>query len=141
MTAAITTEGLHKRYGARTAIHELDLTVEPGTVFGLIGPNGAGKTTTLRMLLDIIRPTAGQRPSPRARPPPRRTGPTAPHRIHPGRTPPRGPGPGTEPARSLRRHQRSGGAQARSPSSPSGSTSTSADRCGLCRRATSRSSG
>ena len=60
MTAAITTEGLHKRYGARTAIHELDLTVEPGTVFGLIGPNGAGKTTTLRMLLDIIRPTAGR---------------------------------------------------------------------------------
>lgn len=59
MTAAITTQDLHKRYGAHTAIHGLDLTVEPGTVFGLIGPNGAGKTTTLRMLLDIIRPTAG----------------------------------------------------------------------------------
>jgi len=59
MTAAITTESLHKRYGARTAVHELDLRVESGTVFGLIGPNGAGKTTTLRMLLDIIRPTAG----------------------------------------------------------------------------------
>ncbi len=60
MTAAITTEGLHKRYGARTALHGLDLTIETGTVFGLIGPNGAGKTTTLRMLLDIIRPTAGR---------------------------------------------------------------------------------
>ncbi len=60
MTAAITTEGLHKRYGARTALHALDLTVETGSVFGLIGPNGAGKTTTLRMLLDIIRPTAGR---------------------------------------------------------------------------------
>jgi ABC-2 type transport system ATP-binding protein len=59
MTAAITTEGLHKRYGARTALHRLDLTVEHGTVFGLIGPNGAGKTTTLRLLLDIIRPTSG----------------------------------------------------------------------------------
>src|SRR5690606_29493234 len=33
--------------------------VERGTVFGLIGPNGAGKTTTLRMIVDIIRPTAG----------------------------------------------------------------------------------
>ena len=59
MTAAIATHQLHKRYGARTAVHGLDLTVEPGTVFGLIGPNGAGKTTTLRMLLDIIRPTSG----------------------------------------------------------------------------------
>ena len=59
MTAAIITEGLHKRYGARTAVHGLDLVVEPGTVFGLIGPNGAGKTTTLRILLDIIRPTSG----------------------------------------------------------------------------------
>ena len=59
MTAAIATHQLHKRYGARTAVQGLDLVVEPGTVFGLIGPNGAGKTTTLRMLLDIIRPTAG----------------------------------------------------------------------------------
>ncbi|HWM33952.1 MAG TPA: ABC transporter ATP-binding protein [Pseudolysinimonas sp.] len=59
MTAAITTRGLQKRYGARTAVQALDLEVQQGTVFGLIGPNGAGKTTTLRMLLDIIRPTAG----------------------------------------------------------------------------------
>jgi ABC-2 type transport system ATP-binding protein len=59
MTPAIQTNQLHKRYGSHTAVHGLDLTVEPGSVFGLIGPNGAGKTTTLRMLLDIIRPTAG----------------------------------------------------------------------------------
>ena len=59
MTAAITSDGLQKRYGARTAVQGLDLEIQPGTVFGLIGPNGAGKTTTLRMLLDIIRPTAG----------------------------------------------------------------------------------
>ncbi|GAA3202156.1 ABC transporter ATP-binding protein [Microbacterium terregens] len=59
MTPAIQTSQLHKRYGRRTAVHALDLTVEPGTVFGLIGPNGAGKTTTLRMLLDIIRPSGG----------------------------------------------------------------------------------
>ncbi len=83
MTAAITTEGLHKRYGARTAIHGLDLTIEPGTVFGLIGPNGAGKTTTLRMLLDIIRPTAGSATRPRAGPPPWRAGVAPPHRFHP----------------------------------------------------------
>jgi ABC-2 type transport system ATP-binding protein len=59
MPPAITTAGLRKRYGSHTALHGLDLTIEPGTVFGLIGPNGAGKTTTLRMLLDIIRPTSG----------------------------------------------------------------------------------
>ncbi len=59
MTAAIQTRDLHKRYGHHVALHGLDLTVSPGTVFGLIGPNGAGKTTTLRTLVDIIRPTAG----------------------------------------------------------------------------------
>jgi ABC-2 type transport system ATP-binding protein len=59
MSPAIRTTELSKRYGSHTALHGLDLTIEPGTVFGLIGPNGAGKTTTLRMLLDIIRPTGG----------------------------------------------------------------------------------
>ncbi|MGB3910200.1 MAG: ABC transporter ATP-binding protein [Pseudolysinimonas sp.] len=59
MPPAIRTTELSKRYGSHTALHGLDLTIEPGTVFGLIGPNGAGKTTTLRMLLDIIRPTGG----------------------------------------------------------------------------------
>ncbi|WP_456284160.1 ABC transporter ATP-binding protein [Microbacterium sp. JZ101] len=58
--AAIETKALHKRYGQRTALHSLDLRVEPGTVFGLIGPNGAGKTTTLRILLDVIRPSGGE---------------------------------------------------------------------------------
>lgn len=56
---AIETHELSKRYGSTTAVVSLDLSVEPGTVFGLIGPNGSGKTTTLRMLLDIIRPTSG----------------------------------------------------------------------------------
>jgi ABC-2 type transport system ATP-binding protein len=59
MPPAISTAELSKRYGSHTALHGLDLTIEPGTVFGLIGPNGAGKTTTLRLLLDIIRPTTG----------------------------------------------------------------------------------
>ena len=42
-----------------TAVDHVDLTVERGDVFGYLGPNGAGKTTSLRMLLGLIRPTAG----------------------------------------------------------------------------------
>lgn len=60
MTMAIDTRAVTKRYGSHTALHDLDLHVETGSVFGLIGPNGAGKTTTLRLLLDIIRPTSGE---------------------------------------------------------------------------------
>ncbi|MFH8250242.1 ABC transporter ATP-binding protein [Microbacterium sp. B2969] len=60
MSMAIHTRALRKRYGSHTALHGLDLAVQPGSVFGLIGPNGAGKTTTLRLLLDIIRPTSGE---------------------------------------------------------------------------------
>ncbi|MDQ0613955.1 ABC-2 type transport system ATP-binding protein [Microbacterium sp. W4I4] len=59
MNPAIELTRLRKQYGRRTAVDSLDLRIETGTVFGLIGPNGAGKTTTLRMILDIIRPTAG----------------------------------------------------------------------------------
>ncbi len=59
MTPAIQTRDLHKRYGRNVALHGLDITVTPGTVFGLIGPNGAGKTTALRTLVDVIRPTSG----------------------------------------------------------------------------------
>jgi ABC-2 type transport system ATP-binding protein len=50
---------LVKRYGEITAVDRVDLTVERGDVFGYLGPNGAGKTTSLRMLLGLIRPTAG----------------------------------------------------------------------------------
>lgn len=59
MTAAIEISTLHKRYGRRVALRGIDLLVPPGTVTGFIGPNGAGKTTTMRILLDILRPTAG----------------------------------------------------------------------------------
>lgn len=58
-SAAIVAEGLVKRYGAATALRGLDLEVGRGEVFGLIGPNGAGKTTAMRIMLDIVRPTAG----------------------------------------------------------------------------------
>jgi ABC-2 type transport system ATP-binding protein len=51
--------GLVKRYGEIAAVDDVDLTVNPGDVFGYLGPNGAGKTTSLRMMLGLIRPTAG----------------------------------------------------------------------------------
>ena len=60
MTLAVEVRGLVKRFGDRvTAVDGLDLSVRPGEIYGLLGPNGAGKTTTLRMLLGLVRPTAG----------------------------------------------------------------------------------
>ncbi|MGD9935607.1 MAG: ABC transporter ATP-binding protein [Dehalococcoidia bacterium] len=59
MVSAIETQGLTKRYGTTTALDGLTLTIEPGEIFGFLGPNGAGKSTTIRLLLDLIRPTAG----------------------------------------------------------------------------------
>jgi ABC-2 type transport system ATP-binding protein len=59
--AAIETAGLSKTYASGVqALSGLDLRVEPGEVFGYLGPNGAGKSTTIRLLLDLIRPTAGR---------------------------------------------------------------------------------
>lgn len=57
--AVIRTKGLVKDYGKVRALDGLDLEVEPGEVFGFLGPNGAGKSTTIRLLLDLLRPTAG----------------------------------------------------------------------------------
>ena len=57
--AAITVEGLTKRFGEVLAVDRLDFQVEQGTVTGFLGPNGAGKTTTLRMLLGLVAPTSG----------------------------------------------------------------------------------
>ena len=54
------TQGLTKRFGRRTAVDNLTLHVERGDIYGFLGPNGAGKSTTLRMLLGLIRPTAGK---------------------------------------------------------------------------------
>jgi ABC-2 type transport system ATP-binding protein len=57
-------EGLTKVFRERrkrvTAVQAIDLEIEAGQVYGFLGPNGAGKTTTIRMMLDLIRPTAGQ---------------------------------------------------------------------------------
>ena len=51
--------GLTKRYGEKTAVDHLDLTVCRGEIFGLLGPNGAGKTTTTLMLTGLTEPTEG----------------------------------------------------------------------------------
>jgi beta-exotoxin I transport system ATP-binding protein len=55
----IATRGLSKDFGGGRGLFDLDLEVERGEVFGFLGPNGAGKSTTMRLLLDLIRPTAG----------------------------------------------------------------------------------
>jgi ABC-2 type transport system ATP-binding protein len=60
VTAAIETIALRKEYGRKIALHGLDLTVQPGEVFGFLGPNGAGKTTTVKILLGLVRSTSGQ---------------------------------------------------------------------------------
>lgn len=57
--AALTIRGLSKRYGPRSALDGVDLTVEAGEVYGLLGPNGAGKTTLMKALLGLQRPTSG----------------------------------------------------------------------------------
>jgi len=53
------TSGLSKRFGTRWAARDLNLEVHRGDVFGFLGPNGAGKSTTIRMILTLLRPTAG----------------------------------------------------------------------------------
>jgi ABC-2 type transport system ATP-binding protein len=57
--AAITIEGLTKRFGEVVAVDDLSFEGNHGTVVGFLGPNGAGKTTTLRTLLGLVSPTAG----------------------------------------------------------------------------------
>lgn len=59
-TGGIVVSRLTKIYGSAPAVDDLSFRVEPGRVTGFLGPNGAGKTTTLRMLLNLVTPTAGQ---------------------------------------------------------------------------------
>src|SRR6202171_5918699 len=60
LTPTVETVGLRKEYGHKVALHGLDLTVQPGEVFGFLGPNGAGKTTTIKILLGLVRPSSGE---------------------------------------------------------------------------------
>jgi ABC-2 type transport system ATP-binding protein len=56
---AVETFELVKRFGDFTAVDGISFTVERGEIFGFLGPNGAGKTTTIRMLMGLIKPSAG----------------------------------------------------------------------------------
>jgi ABC-2 type transport system ATP-binding protein len=55
----IESDGLTKRFGGRTVVHDVSFACEPGTVTGFLGPNGAGKTTTMRMIVGLSEPDAG----------------------------------------------------------------------------------
>ncbi|MGR6584968.1 ABC transporter ATP-binding protein [Rhodococcus qingshengii] len=55
----VRTDRLTKSYGRLVALCDVDLRIERGEVFGYLGPNGAGKSTTLRLLMGMLRPTAG----------------------------------------------------------------------------------
>jgi ABC-2 type transport system ATP-binding protein len=59
MTLAIDVHGLVKRYGPRTVVDRLSLSIEEGRICGFLGPNGSGKTTTLRMICGLLTPDAG----------------------------------------------------------------------------------
>jgi ABC-2 type transport system ATP-binding protein len=56
----VETRHLTKRYNNFTALHDLNLSIERGSIHGFIGPNGAGKTTTMRILATLLEPTDGQ---------------------------------------------------------------------------------
>src|SRR5579859_7467914 len=58
--AAIVTEKLTRRFGALTAVDNVDLCVAAGQFFGFLGPNGAGKSTTIKMLTGLLAPTSGR---------------------------------------------------------------------------------
>jgi ABC-2 type transport system ATP-binding protein len=57
---AIRAEGLVRRFGENAAVDGVDLSVEPGEIYGFLGPNGAGKTTTVRMLVTLLSPNSGR---------------------------------------------------------------------------------
>jgi ABC-2 type transport system ATP-binding protein len=59
MTAMISLHGVTKRYRSFTAVDDVTLDIEPGSICGLLGPNGAGKTTAFKCLLGFTRPTSG----------------------------------------------------------------------------------
>ncbi|HEX7491046.1 MAG TPA: ATP-binding cassette domain-containing protein [Candidatus Limnocylindrales bacterium] len=60
MTAAITIEGLTKRFGNLAGVDDLSLEVPQGSASGFLGANGAGKTTTIRTIAGLTRPTRGR---------------------------------------------------------------------------------
>jgi ABC-2 type transport system ATP-binding protein len=59
-TLAIETHNLRKVFGNKVAVRGLSLSVRRGEIFGFLGPNGAGKSTSIKMLLSLVKPTAGR---------------------------------------------------------------------------------
>jgi len=59
MVPALTTASLTRRFGAFTAVEDVNLTVAAGQFFGFLGPNGAGKSTTIKMLTGLLAPSSG----------------------------------------------------------------------------------
>ena len=59
VTHAVRCADLSYLFGTHTAVDHVDLSIEPGEMFGLLGPNGAGKTTTIRMLTTLLKPATG----------------------------------------------------------------------------------
>lgn len=60
MKEIVKTYGLTKRYQDTLSVNNLSMSVQEGRIYGFLGPNGAGKSTTLKMLLNLVRPTAGE---------------------------------------------------------------------------------
>ncbi|WP_259404432.1 ABC transporter ATP-binding protein [Hymenobacter sp. HSC-4F20] len=57
--ALLATHGIHFNFGKRPILHDVNLHVEAGSIYGFLGPNGAGKSTTMRLLLGLLRPASG----------------------------------------------------------------------------------
>lgn len=53
-------EGLTKKYGEKTVVDHLSITLQPGIITGFLGPNGAGKSTTMKMMVSLVNPTEGR---------------------------------------------------------------------------------
>ncbi len=59
MGASITVRNLFRKYGDVEALRDLNIEIDPGSIFGLLGPNGSGKTTFLRIITSLLDPTSG----------------------------------------------------------------------------------
>ena len=60
MTTAISVQGLHKQFGKKEVLHNINLEVEEGQIYGLIGPSGSGKTTLIKAIIGMDSPTKGK---------------------------------------------------------------------------------
>src|SRR5262247_2045892 len=60
MSIVIKADGLSKKFGALTAVADVNLEIEDGEIFGFLGPNGSGKSTIIRMLCGLIAPSSGR---------------------------------------------------------------------------------